>query len=215
MPAGSDGVLRIGNDIPDKAYMGSESIKKVYLGSDEIWIDAVAPTLAAIGNQNVAYNGAVNISVSATGTAPITYSATGLPSGITINPSTGAITGSSTNSGSHSITVTATNAAGSASRTFSLTVGIQPPIWTTNAIAFSFRRGTPRDRALNLPQYITGDNISFSLDPTSTTTSTVRLLSNGILRYNGAVENTASYTYKVIATNAGGTATKIVSVRIN
>ena len=69
----------------------------------------VAPVLASIGNKTNVTGDTVNVAVSATdgNTSPtLTYSATGLPPGLSINASTGAITGSPTTAGSYSVTVT-------------------------------------------------------------------------------------------------------------
>ena len=55
------------------------------------------------------------------GTAPVTWSATGLPSGVSINTSTGAITGRAA-LGTYQITVTATNTSGSDNKSFTLSV---------------------------------------------------------------------------------------------
>jgi alpha-galactosidase len=56
--------------------------------------------------------------IPATGTAPITYGATNLPSGITLDASTGIIRGTIAARGRYSVTFTAKNAAGSASKPF-------------------------------------------------------------------------------------------------
>ncbi|MBB1484408.1 discoidin domain-containing protein [Tessaracoccus sp. MC1865] len=53
---------------------------------------AVAPTLAAITNQSGKVGTAVSIQPTVTGTAPFTWSASGLPTGVTINTTTGLIT---------------------------------------------------------------------------------------------------------------------------
>ncbi len=56
--------------------------------------------------------------IPATGTKPITYSATNLPSGLTLDPATGIIRGTITTRGRYPVTFTARNSAGSASKAF-------------------------------------------------------------------------------------------------
>ncbi len=59
------------------------------------------------------------------GTTPITYSATGVPAGLTFNPETRQLTGTPTTSGTFTVTVTATDAASpaqTATRTYTVTV---------------------------------------------------------------------------------------------
>ena len=58
------------------------------------------------------------------GTAPYTWSATGLPGGVTIGSSTGTVSGTPTASGTFNVTATATaSAGGSGSTSFTITVG--------------------------------------------------------------------------------------------
>jgi Zn-dependent metalloprotease len=58
------------------------------------------------------------------GTAPYTWSATGLPAGLTIGSSTGTVSGTPTASGTFNVTATATaSAGGSGSTTFTITIG--------------------------------------------------------------------------------------------
>jgi Zn-dependent metalloprotease len=58
------------------------------------------------------------------GTAPYTWSATGLPPGITIGSSTGTVSGTPTTAGTYNVTATATASAGGAgSTTFTFTIG--------------------------------------------------------------------------------------------
>ena len=56
------------------------------------------------------------------------YSATGLPSGLSINPTTGEISGNPTEIGDHNITVTASNLAGSDSKVVTITVNPTTPL---------------------------------------------------------------------------------------
>jgi Zn-dependent metalloprotease len=83
-------------------------------------------TVTPIGNQTTVINTAVNLQVQATSTNPgaLTYAATGLPAGLSINSSTGLISGTATTAGTSSTTVTVTDSASkSASTSFTWTVG--------------------------------------------------------------------------------------------
>jgi hypothetical protein len=78
------------------------------------------------GNQTSTVGTAVNLQIQASDSAPgqtLTYRATGLPAGLSINSSTGLISGTPTTTGTSSTTVTATdttNASGSASFTWTV-----------------------------------------------------------------------------------------------
>jgi serine protease len=83
-------------------------------------------TVTGPGNQTTAVNTSVSLQIHATdsGGASLTYSATGLPAGLSINSSTGAITGTPTTAGSSAVQVTArdtTGASGSASFSWTIT----------------------------------------------------------------------------------------------
>uniref|UniRef100_UPI0004BFF373 putative Ig domain-containing protein n=1 Tax=Streptomyces sp. NRRL S-350 TaxID=1463902 RepID=UPI0004BFF373 len=76
------------------------------------------------GGQSTAVGSSVSLQINASGgTAPLSYKASGLPAGLSINSSTGLISGTATTAGSSSVTVTVTDAAGkSAATTFAWTV---------------------------------------------------------------------------------------------
>ncbi|MQS11671.1 hypothetical protein F7Q99_05045 [Streptomyces kaniharaensis] len=83
-----------------------------------------AVSVSSPGDQSTALNGSVNLQVQASGgTAPLSYSATGLPTGLSINSSTGLISGTASAAGSYNVTVTAKDSAGKTGTTsFSWTV---------------------------------------------------------------------------------------------
>ncbi|MER6302892.1 M4 family metallopeptidase, partial [Kitasatospora sp. NPDC001539] len=81
-------------------------------------------TVTNPGNQSTAVGGSVNLQIKASGgTAPLSYSASGLPAGLVINASTGVITGSPTAAGTSNVTVTVKDSAGkTGSTSFTWTV---------------------------------------------------------------------------------------------
>ncbi|MEU0599789.1 M4 family metallopeptidase [Streptomyces sp. NPDC006393] len=115
-----------------------------------------SPSVTSPGNQTGTVGTAVSLQIQASDPAgkTLTYSATGLPAGLSIDSSTGRITGTPTTAGTSSVTVTARNtdnATGSATFT-----------WTVNG------DGTPPQGCGNLPAwsattaYTPGDEVSYN-----------------------------------------------------
>ncbi|MEU6279047.1 M4 family metallopeptidase [Streptomyces sp. NPDC047028] len=115
-----------------------------------------SPTVTSPGNQTSAVGTAVSLQIQASdpGGESLSYSATGLPAGLSISSSTGRITGTPTAEGTSSVTVTAKNTDG-ATGTASFT-------WTVNG------SGTPPQGCGNLPAwsastaYVPGDEVSYN-----------------------------------------------------
>jgi hypothetical protein len=82
-------------------------------------------TVSNPGNQSSTVGTAVSLPLSASGgTAPYSWSATGLPAGLSINSSNGTISGTPTTAATSNVTVTATDSANkSGTASFSWTVG--------------------------------------------------------------------------------------------
>ena len=82
-------------------------------------------TVTSPGNQSTAVGTAVSLPLTASGgTAPYTWTATGLPAGLSINSGTGTISGTPTTAATSTVAVTATDSAShSGSTSFSWTVG--------------------------------------------------------------------------------------------
>jgi hypothetical protein len=123
-------------------------------------------TVTNPGNQTSTVGTAVSLQITATDSASgqtLTYSATGLPAGLSINSSTGLISGTLTTAGSNSVTVTAkdtTGASGSASFT-----------WTINPSS----SGCTAQQLLGNPGFETG-----SISPWTSTSGVLANTSEGV-----------------------------------
>ena len=92
-----------------------------------------APVMGAIGNQTDDENATVSLSTGATDADgdTLTYTASGLPSGLAINSNTGQISGTiSASAGTYSVTVTANDGSLSDSVSFTWTVNAVVSTWT-------------------------------------------------------------------------------------
>jgi hypothetical protein len=104
------------------------------------------------------------VSASYSGSGSLTYSAAGLPNGLSINSSTGVISGTLSAGGSFSPTVTATHSTDSASVSFAWSVG--SPITITDAGNQSFHAG---------------DAVSVPIHATDTASGTLSYSASGLL----------------------------------
>lgn len=91
----------------------------VYQGSLDISTTnpEITSALTASGAESTPFS----YSITATN-SPTSYGATGLPAGLSVNSSTGAITGTPTAAGSYNVTISASNADGSDSRNLVITI---------------------------------------------------------------------------------------------
>ncbi|MDO8545375.1 MAG: putative Ig domain-containing protein [Opitutaceae bacterium] len=80
--------------------------------------------------------------------SPTSYTATGLPAGLTLDPLTGAINGIPTTAGTFVVTIQATNSAGTTSSTVTINVAA-PPVTSSRIVNFSARAlSGPGDQTL-------------------------------------------------------------------
>ncbi|WP_405899702.1 M4 family metallopeptidase [Streptomyces sp. NBC_00727] len=115
-----------------------------------------SPSVTNPGNQTTAVGTAVSLQIQASDPdgSTLTYSASGLPAGLSVNSSTGRITGTATTAGTSSVTVTAKNTAGA--------TGTAAFTWTVNGA------GNPPEGCGDLPAwsattpYAPGDQVSYN-----------------------------------------------------
>jgi large repetitive protein len=149
----------------------------------------------------------------------LTYSATGLPAGLTINATTGVISGtinrsaSQSNGGAYNIVVTATDAGGlSATQAFRWTVTNPGP--TANNDTASTTEDTPVTVAV-LANDSDPDGDPITVTAASATNGTVVINANGTVTYtpNANFNGTDTITY-TISDGQGGTSTARVTVTV-
>ncbi|AQP45255.1 hypothetical protein RPIT_10990 [Tessaracoccus flavus] len=172
---------------------------------------ATAPVIADLADVSVEVGETVSVQASATGTAPIVFSASGLPAGVAIDPASGVISGEPEAAGSSSVTVTATNEAGSDSTSFTMTVAEAPVVDTTApAIAavgpVTGKQGTAlsvtfeaSDESLPLTYSATGLPAGVSINPSTgviSGTPTGHGVSTATVTVTDAAGNTASTTVR-------------------
>jgi Pro-kumamolisin, activation domain/Putative Ig domain len=102
----------------DDNYAGDPT----YTLYDDVSLSSVANTVTVTnpGNQTSTVGQAVSLPIQATDSASgqtLTYSATGLPAGLSINPSSGVISGAPSGTGTSSVTVKATDTTGASGST--------------------------------------------------------------------------------------------------
>ena len=153
----------------------------------------IAPVLAAIGNKTVDENAGLTFTVSATGGAqppPLSYSASGLPTGATLNSSTGAFSWTPTYSqtGSYIVTFSVVDTdGGTDSETITITVNNVNRVPNLAAII-------PPNKMVN-----GNSNLSFTLNATDDDDDTLTYSATGLP--SGATLNSSTGAFSWTPTN--------------
>ncbi len=169
---------------------------------------AVAPIITSPTSIPATAGAPITYVIVATG-LPTSYTATGLPAGLALNPLTGAITGTPATPGTYTVVITATNTAGTS--TVSLTIIVAPatvaPVITSPTRATG-TVGTPLVTyliaATGLPTSYSASGLPAGL--------TVNSLTGAI---NGTPTASGTFTVVLTATNSAGTTTATLTLTID
>ncbi len=134
------------------------------------------------------------------GNAPYTYSATGLPAGLTLDPATGTISGTPTQDGSYTVTVSVTDANGATgTATYTIVIAVQAP--SAGAVAATVAANTSGNAiTLNLTGGAAA-SVAVASAPAHGTASVAGLT----ISYTPAPGYSGSDSFTYTATNASGT----------
>ena len=157
-------------------------------------------SLSATGTNGLAFSYQIVASNS-----PTSYSATGLPDGLTVNTATGLISGTPTVLGVFNATIYATNSVGTGSATLAITVLVAPPV-ITNTLSASGTVGTPFSFQITATNNPTSYGASGLPSGLSVNTST------GLISGTPMLGGTSSVT--ITATNDGGTGSATLTITI-
>jgi len=137
---------------------------------------------------------------------PTSYGAAGLPSGLTVNTTSGIISGTPTVAGTSNVTLSAVNLGGTGTATLALTVLPPAPVITsaTTATAIIGQPFTFQIVATNNPTSYGSLNLPSGL-----------LLNNSTGLISGTATVTGTTTVQIDALNAGGTANGLLLVTVD
>lgn len=163
----------------------------------------ITSSLTAGGEVGVAFNYQITANNS-----PTSYSASGLPSGLSISSSTGKITGTPTSAGSYSVSISASNLGGTG--TASLTITISPSTLKAPVITSATSASGRRNRMFNYQ--ITAANSPSKYNATGLPAGLSVNPSTGAI--SGTPDVVGSFNVTVSASNAAGTGSQLVTMTI-
>jgi hypothetical protein len=144
---------------------------------------AITSSLTATGQVGTAFS----YQITATN-SPTSYNATGLASGLAVNPSTGTITGTPAIAGTSNITISASNSGGTGSATLTLAVNPQPVTFTISPVSFTYN-GSVQGPVIT--PSVSGATFSISGTATATSAGSHSVTATATGNYTGASAATA------------------------
>lgn len=178
------------------ATNGSGTANQVLVITVVLLPPTITSAATATGTTTVAFSYQITGSNS-----PTSYSATGLPAGLSINTTTGLISGTPTAAGTSSVTIGATNASGTGTSTLTITVGLVPPPTTAGTTVQVPFGGTGQ---ADLSFLASGSGVSSFRITTPALNGTV-IINGTVATYTPNANFFGTDSFAFTATGSGGT----------
>jgi hypothetical protein len=164
-----------------------------------------APVITSALTKSGTTGAVLNYTITANN-SPTSFSATNLPTGLSVNAASGSITGTPASAGTTNVTIGATNSAGTSSATLVITITLAPPT-ITSALTKSGNVGSA------FSYTITGSSAPTSFSATGLPAGFSINTSTGVI--SGTPTATSSTNVTIGATNASGTGTATLALTIS
>ncbi len=198
-------------------YVASQTVSVQAVGpcatsaAATITINVAAPPVPVITSANMASGvggQAFSFNVTASN-APTGFAASGLPAGLSINPTTGAITGTPSVSGMFTAMVTASNGSGtSTAQSLAINVTLATPV-ITSTLSANATSGSP------FTYNITASNLPASFNATGLPTGLMINTSTGAITGTPVVAMAGTVAITLSATNTAGTGTATLMLNVS
>ena len=176
----------------------------------DVWTALILPMINTTSLPGGTVGTYYNQSINASSIVPVTLQISGgsLPTGLSLNSSTGVISGTPTVAGTFNFIVGATNSGGSNFVTMSIVINVAAPIITTSSlpggtVGTAYYQALSATGATPITWSIYNGNLPSGLSLNSST---------GVISGTPTVAN--AYNFTVMAQNSGGYATKSLSIGI-
>ncbi len=137
--------------------------------------------------------------------SPSSYNAAGLPAGLNVNTTTGAITGTPSVTGTFAVTISGSNAGGAGSAGLAITLLPAPPV-ITGILSATATKGSP------FTYQITASNNPMSFDASGLPPGLGITMSSGLISGTATVTGTSDVS--ISASNAGGTGSGTLTITV-
>ncbi|MDB5256759.1 MAG: hypothetical protein JWM14_1454 [Chitinophagaceae bacterium] len=181
-------------------------------------VPVITSSLSASGNVGSAFNYTITAS-----NAPTSYSATGLPAGLSVNTSNGVISGTPTTAATSNVTIKATNGGGSDTKTLVLTISNTPCVTVTGISLNTGSQSLSAGQTSQLTATVAPSNAcNKTVNWNSSNTAVATVNSSGTVTAVGAgnatitaitVDQNKTATSTVTVTAGGGTVIKYYRIK--